>query len=311
MLAGTIRVGVVQSLGSYFLPLVIPDLHIRYPDLRLYVREGLADDLVRRLEEGSLDLLFFPLPVTGSEFAVARLFREPLLAVAAVDHPIAQLDRVPPERLAGERILTLETGHRLHDQVRRISEETGAEISLDYGATSLDTIRQMVAMNLGISLLPALYVRSEVQPNQMVTSRPLQGPQPFRAVGMVWRAGRAWRRLPRTRAGHPSDPAPGDARSDRRRLSGPVVHVGESDRGPNDCHPVDGRDQTTDRSGWSRCRSVSAGRDNHQHSTVTLADPRVPASRPNRTLGRDYRVKRVGHRKNTSAPSISIGSSYY
>jgi hypothetical protein len=125
MLAGTIRVGVVQSLGSYFLPLVIPDLHLRYPDLRLYVREGLADDLVRRLEDGSLDLLFFPLPVTGSEFAVARLFREPLLAVAAVDHPIAQLDRVPPERLAGERILTLETGHRLHDQVRRISERDG------------------------------------------------------------------------------------------------------------------------------------------------------------------------------------------
>jgi DNA-binding transcriptional LysR family regulator len=118
--------------------------------------------LFRRLEDGSLDLLFFPLPLTGSEFAVARLFREPLLAVAAVDHPIAQLDRVPPERLAGERILTLETGHRLHDQVRRISEQTGAEISLDYGATSLDTIRQMVAMNLGISLLPALYVRSEV-----------------------------------------------------------------------------------------------------------------------------------------------------
>jgi len=101
--------------------------------------------------------------------------------------PHAQMDRVPPHRLAGERILTLETGHRLHDQVRRISERTGAEISLDYGATSLDTIRQMVAMNLGISLLPALYVRSEVQPNQMVTSRPLDGPQPFRAVGMVWR----------------------------------------------------------------------------------------------------------------------------
>ncbi len=187
MLSGTIRVGVVQSLGSYFLPLVIPDLHIRYPDLRLYVREGLADDLVQRLDGGSLDLLFFPLPISGSEFAVARLFREPLLAVAAVDHPIATLTRVPPERLAGERILTLETGHRLHDQVRRISEQTGAEISLDYGATSLDTIRQMVAMNLGISLLPALYVRSEVQHNQMVTSRPLEGPQPFRAVGMVWR----------------------------------------------------------------------------------------------------------------------------
>lgn len=186
-LAGTIRVGVVQSLGSYFLPLVIPDLHRGYPDLKLYVREGLADDLIHRLESGSLDLLFYPLPVMGSEFEVARLFREPLLAVAATDHPIAALDRVPRDRLAGERILTLETGHRLHDQIRRICEETGAEISLDYGATSLDTIRQMVAMGLGISLLPALYVRSEVQPNTLVTARALDGPQPFRAVGMVWR----------------------------------------------------------------------------------------------------------------------------
>jgi LysR family hydrogen peroxide-inducible transcriptional activator len=188
LLGGTIRVGVVQSLGSYFLPLVIPDLHTRYPELKLYVREGTATDLTTRLETGALDLLFFPLPATGAELAVARLFREPLLAVAATDHPIAALDRVPRERLAGERILTLETGHRLHDQVRRICEETGAEISLDYGATSLDTIRQMVAMGLGISLLPALYVRSEVRPNQLVTARPLDGPQPFRAVGMIWRA---------------------------------------------------------------------------------------------------------------------------
>ena len=186
-LGGTIRVGVVQSLGSYFLPLVIPDLHSGYPDLRLYVREGLATDLIHRLESGSLDLLFYPLPATGAELSVARLFREPLLAVAATDHPLAELDRVPRDRLAGERILTLETGHRLHDQVRRICDETGAEVSLDYGATSLDTIRQMVAMGLGISLLPALYVRSEVQPNTMVVARALDGPQPFRAVGMVWR----------------------------------------------------------------------------------------------------------------------------
>ncbi len=187
-LGGTIRVGVVQSLGSYLLPLVIPDLHAEYPDLKLYVREGLAADLTNRLEAGSLDLLFLPLPASGAEMSVARLFREPLLVVAATDHPLSALDRVPRARLSGERILTLETGHRLHDQVRRICEETGAEISLDYGATSLDTIRQMVAMGLGISLLPALYVRSEVRPNQLVTSRPLEGPQPFRAVGMVWRS---------------------------------------------------------------------------------------------------------------------------
>lgn len=186
-LGGTIRVGVVASLGSYFLPLVIPDLHAAHPDLRLYVREGTATDLMTRLDDGSLDLLFVPLPAQGPDLDSARLFREPLLAVAANDHPIAMLEAVPRARLKGETILSLEPGHKLHDQVRQICEDTGAEISLDYGATSLDTIRQMVGMGLGLSLLPALYVRSEVQPNRLVTARPLSGPQPFRTVGMVWR----------------------------------------------------------------------------------------------------------------------------
>lgn len=190
---GTIRVGVVQSLGSYFLPLVIPDLHAAYPDLRLYVREGSADDMVARLDEGTLDLLFFPLPASGTDFDTARLFREPLLVVTPNDHPLAACERVPPASLRGEVILSLEPGHKLHEQVRQICRDTGAEFSLDYGATSLDTIRQMVGMGLGLSLLPALYVRSEVQPNRLVTARPLDGPQPFRTIGMVWRT-RAARR---------------------------------------------------------------------------------------------------------------------
>ncbi len=188
---GTIRVGVVQSLGSYLLPLVIPDLHAQLPDLKLYVREGIAAELLQKLDDGALDLLFFPLPAPSGALESVRLFREPLLAVTATDHPLTEIHRVPRDRLRGETILTLEPGHRLHEQIRHICDETGAHISLDYAGTSLDTIRQMVAMGLGISLLPGLYVRSEVRPNTLVTARPLAGPQPFRTVGMVWRKGSA------------------------------------------------------------------------------------------------------------------------
>jgi len=187
-LRGTIRVGIVQSLGSYLLPLVIPDLHASHPDLKLYVREGLARDLHTRLEDGALDILFLPLPVTGSDLASARLFREPLIAVTANDHPLSGKSLIAREDLRSETILTLEAGHRLHAQVRQICEDTGADLSLDYEGTSLDTLRQMVAMGLGISLLPALYVRSEVSQNALVTAHPLEGPVPFRSIGMVWRA---------------------------------------------------------------------------------------------------------------------------
>ncbi|RMA41185.1 hydrogen peroxide-inducible genes activator [Rhodophyticola porphyridii] len=185
--SGTIRVGVVQSLGSYLLPLVIPELHASHPNLKLYVREGLAADLLGRIDDGALDLLFFPLPAAGPDLRTVRLFREPLLVVTATDHPLAARTQVARDDLRGESILTLEPGHRLHAQVKQICADTGARLSLDYEATSLDTIRQMVAMGLGISLLPALYVRSEVTQNTLVTSRPLAGPVPFRSIGMVWR----------------------------------------------------------------------------------------------------------------------------
>ncbi|WP_167767128.1 LysR substrate-binding domain-containing protein [Jannaschia formosa] len=196
---GTMRVGIVGSLGGYFLPLILPALHDAYPRLKFYVREGLAADLMGRLREGTLDLLFFPLPIEDGGLRHVPLFHEPLLVVMPSDHPLAARDRVPPEALRGETVMTLETGHRLHDTVADLAEEVGAILSLDYEGTSLDTLRQMVATGLGLSILPALYVRSEVAREKLVTARPLPDPQPGRDIGLIWRKtaaqGRAFERL--------------------------------------------------------------------------------------------------------------------
>ncbi|MDJ0943720.1 MAG: hydrogen peroxide-inducible genes activator [Kiloniellales bacterium] len=186
-LGGTIRVGVLQSLGPYFLPHVLPELHQRYPELKLYVREGLPAVLLQRLDEGNLDLLFFPLPVKGAELRSVRLFREPLWIVAPGEHHLAARETIQRSDLEGETFLTLESGHRLHDQVRELCEQYGAELSLDYEGTSLDTLRQMVAMGMGLSLLPALYVRSEVLHDRQVVAREMKSRAPFRMIGMVWR----------------------------------------------------------------------------------------------------------------------------
>ncbi|MGC1261949.1 MAG: LysR substrate-binding domain-containing protein [Jannaschia helgolandensis] len=186
-LAGTVRVGVVGSLGSYFLPLVIPSLHAQYPKLKFYVREGTAADLLSRLREGSLDVLFFPTPLDESSLHITPLFHEPLLIVLPADHPLSATPVVDRTALRGETVMTLEPGHRLHDTVADLCTETGAQLSLDYEGTSLDTLRQMVAMGLGLSVLPALYVRSEVTREALVTARPLSDPAPGRDIGMVWR----------------------------------------------------------------------------------------------------------------------------
>lgn len=189
VLSSVIRVGVVQTVGSYFLPLVIPELHRRYPKLGLYIREGLPDMLLRNLEDGSLDLLFFPLPVNRSELETRPLFEEPIHVVVPADHRLAAETRIDPEMLKGETILSLEPGHRLYELVRMISDEYGVELSHDYEGTSLDTLRQMVATGMGVSLMPALYVKSEVAHQDLVVARPFRGTAPARIIGMVWRKG--------------------------------------------------------------------------------------------------------------------------
>lgn len=211
-LAGTIRVGVVGSLGSYFLPLVIPELHAAYPKLKFYVREGTAVDLMTRLRDGALDVLFFPTPVNDPTLQVAPLFHEPLLIVLPSDHPLAKTATVDRAALRGEVVMTLEAGHRLHDTVADLCAETGAQLSLDYEGTSLDTLRQMVATGLGLSVLPALYVRSEVAREDLVTARPLSDPAPGRDIGMIWRQtaaqGQAYQTLARAIRGTLARTAP-------------------------------------------------------------------------------------------------------
>ena len=187
LLGGTIRVGVLQSLGPYLLPHILHEIHKSYPSLKLYVREAMPQSLLGGIDDGSLDLLMFPLPVKGADLETTRLFREPLWIVAPSDHRLAAKERAERQDLKGETVLTLERGHKLHDQVSELCEQFGAELSLDYEGTSLDTLRQMVGMGMGISFLPALYVRSEVLKDSQVAARELRSRAPFRMVGMIWR----------------------------------------------------------------------------------------------------------------------------
>ena len=191
VLETTIRIGVVQSLGSYLLPLIVPDLHAEFPKLGLYVREGLPETLLRKLDEGAFDLLFFPMPIRQEDLDSMNLFREPIEVVLPCDHPLAAEEAIEPKMLKAETVLAMERGHRLSEQVRDLCETFGAELSHDYEGTSLDTLRQMVALGMGISLLPALYVRSEVRPQDLVIARPFRGNPPSRIIGLVWRRGTA------------------------------------------------------------------------------------------------------------------------
>ena len=185
--AGTIRLGTLPTLGAYFLSLVVPDLHRSFPDLKLFVREGTGETLLAALDDGQLDGLLFPLPVRAGHLDATPLVREPLVIVVPADHPFAGLEAVPRDRLAGETVLALEPGHRLHAQVQELCDDVGAALSHDFEGTSLDTLRLMVGMGMGLAFMPVLYVRSEALKDPAVAVVALEGEAPERRVGLVWR----------------------------------------------------------------------------------------------------------------------------
>ena len=186
-LDGTIKLGALPTLGPYLLPHVLPELHRSHPSLKLYVREGMPVPLVRSLEEGDLDLLLFPMPIREADLESTRLFREQLWVVMPSDHPLAVKEKIERSDLSGETVLALEPGHRLYEQVVELCSEFGAELSHDFEGTSLDTIRLMVGMGMGISFMPTVYVLFEVAKDPQVVARPMTSRPPTRTVGLAWR----------------------------------------------------------------------------------------------------------------------------
>lgn len=186
-LAGTLRMGVSPTLGPYLMPHIVARLHKEHPELKLHVREGTPEDMVRDLAAGVHDVVLAQLPVAGDEFVTRRLFRERLYIAMASDDPLAALPVLEPQALQGRALLTLSPRYKMADQINALGAALGCTILRDYEGTSLDAIRQMAGMGMGLALLPALYVRSEIRDGDEVVVRLLKGKPLHRDLGLVWR----------------------------------------------------------------------------------------------------------------------------
>lgn len=193
--ASTHRLGVPPTLGPYLLPNIVPALHDRFDRLKLYVREEPPSQLEAGVAEGRHDIALMPLSLRSDSLAVDVLFREPLLLVASREAGLAEGGVLQEAELAGMSILSLDERHQLHMEVQRICERTGAVLNRDYEGTSLDTLRQMVVMGMGVAFLPALYIRSEIhRPEELDVIR-VEGARLYREHALVYRAGSPVRHL--------------------------------------------------------------------------------------------------------------------
>ncbi len=186
--AGVIRLGMFPTLGPYLLPHVIPQIRDQFPNLKLQLVEEKSDEILRQLRNGDLDAVLLARPVSGDDLESVSLFAEDFVLAVPDDHTLAkQSGPVPASVLQDHDVLLLTEGHCLRDQALAVCQMTGGTEYSGFRATSLETLRQMVAAGAGITLLPNLSVQPPVPQPEHLTLVPFAEPVPSRDIAMFWR----------------------------------------------------------------------------------------------------------------------------
>lgn len=189
--AGIIRFGVTPTLGPYLMPDIIAALHREQADLKLYIREGIPDDLALEVGKGQLDMVLGPMPIDGEALHIEPLCREPLHLVGPADHPLSKR-LLSADEVRDLPILTLEHRHHFHRQAAALCAEWNMRLLRDYEGTSLDALQQMVSSGLGFAILPDCYLRSEGGGTGGLSLLRLEGWTATRSIAAAWRAGAAF-----------------------------------------------------------------------------------------------------------------------
>jgi LysR family hydrogen peroxide-inducible transcriptional activator len=194
--AGSLRLGLFPTLAPYLLPHVVPKVHARFPHLELLLVEEKTEVVLQQLRSGSLDAGILALPVPTDHLEVEELFAEEFLLAVPSTHPLADHEGpVDTSVLATEPVLLLEEGHCLRDQALAVCSLSGASERSGFRATSLETLRQMVAAGVGITLLPELAVRPPVPASPDIRLLRFAEPVPRRTIALVWRPTSIYRDL--------------------------------------------------------------------------------------------------------------------
>ena len=185
--AGSVRLGLFPTLAPYLLPHVVPKIRSRFPRLELLLVEEKTEALLTQLREGRLDAAILALPLHEDWLQIEKLFEEPFLLAVPHGHALAKQGSMKLAELSKQHLLLLEDGHCLRDQALAVCAMAGAGEKDGFRATSLETLRQMVAAGVGITLLPLLAVKPPVPASGNIELVPFRNPPPSRKLALVWR----------------------------------------------------------------------------------------------------------------------------
>lgn len=192
-LQGPLRLGIIYTIAPYLLPALVRLLHKRAPQMPLHLRENYTERLRESLKNGEIDAAILALPFEESGFAVAPLYDEDFLVAVPREHAWAGRKSVRTEELKKESMVLLGSGHCFRDQVLEVCPELNRPTRGDgqqkttFEGSSLETIRQMVASGVGLTVLPATSVPERVPRDSLLAYVPFSAPPPRRRVALVYR----------------------------------------------------------------------------------------------------------------------------
>ncbi len=181
---GDLRLGIIPTVAPYLLPKILPAIRKSLPKLNVKLTEGQTAVITRMLRDGELDAIVVALPVDDDHLHAVHLYDEPFYFAASKQHPKAGLKTVRVDDLEDEQVLLLEDGHCLRDQALEICKSHKAVENTNFRATSIETLRQMVAANIGVTLMPERAIGGRGGPVRYV---PFRGEVPHRRIGVAWR----------------------------------------------------------------------------------------------------------------------------
>jgi len=182
---GELHLGLIPTLAPYLLPHIMPKLNEKLPRLNLFLYELQTNDLLIELDQGKLDALILPWLPEMIDYNSIDLFDEMLLLAFPTTHGLMKKKNVTMNDLKGLQILTLKDGHCLRDQTQGYCFAAGAEEDKRFSATSIETLRYMIASGTGVTLMPELATQNRNDKN--IIYRHFTGKEPFRKIVLLTR----------------------------------------------------------------------------------------------------------------------------
>lgn len=187
-MTGPLHIGLIPTVGPYLLPYIVPTLKEAFPELEVFLYEAQTHQLLEQLETGRLDCAILARVPETEPFIEVPIFEEKMLLAVSEKHPWANEKTVAMGELKGHELLMLDDGHCLRNQTMDYCFTAGAKENAHFQATSLETLRNMVAANVGITLMPELAVLNEGS-RKGVNYIPCHSPAPARQIALVYRPG--------------------------------------------------------------------------------------------------------------------------